>query len=68
MDTAAVRAKVNDHAERLSRQTAVDRKKAEAQDRAFVAESLTGGELSKKLARLHNPCRNRVFLIVLFAS
>lgn len=45
MDSATVRAKVNEHAERLSRLTAGDRRKAEAEDRAFLAESL-GGETS----------------------
>lgn len=43
MDSAVVRGKVNYHAERLSRQTVLERKKAEALDRAFVAESLAGG-------------------------
>lgn len=43
MDSPAVRAKVTEHAERLSRLTLGDRKKAEAEDRAFMAESLGGG-------------------------
>lgn len=46
MDSPAVRAKVTEHAERLSRLTLGDRKKAEAQDRAFIVESLgVGGEI-----------------------
>lgn len=41
MDARAVRAKVNEHAERLSRLTVGDRKKKEAQDRV-IEESLSG--------------------------
>lgn len=43
MDSATVRAKVGDHAERLSRLTMVERRKAQAQDRASVVESLVSG-------------------------
>lgn len=44
MDSATVRAKVSEHAERLSRLTVGERRKAEAEDRAFLTESLGVGE------------------------